>query len=126
MKLRHFYVFNLILAMLYGVGCTLFPHQLASLYQLTLNDAGAWATRLVGGSFLAFSTLIWFGIRIGSLQARRAIAFALLVNEVIGLIASIEIKIIAPMNTLGLINPVLFGVLALGHVYFLFVNPTNS
>ena len=126
MKLRHFFGFNLILAIFFGVGCTLFPHLLASFYQLTLNEAGAWATRMVGGSFLAFSTLIWFGIRIGSLQARRAIAFALLVNEVIGLVASIEIKIIGPMNTLGWINPVLFGILALGHIYFLFIKPANS
>ncbi len=82
--------------------------------------------RLVGGSILGYATLMWFGRKTASVEARRAIALALLVQVAIGFAASIEIQLRGSINTLGWSNPILYGLLTLGYAYFLFIQPTDS
>lgn len=60
---------------------------------MTPNPDIVWVTRLVGGSILGFATLMFFGRRSTSSETRRAIAYALLVQDVIGLLASTEFVI---------------------------------
>jgi len=123
MKLHHLFSINLIIAIFFGLACSLLPHQLFKLYGLQLDEAGIWATRLVGGSILGYATLMWFGRRTASIDARKAIAFALFVQDVIGLIASLEIQFSRVMGWIGWSNPILYLLLSLGYAYFVFIRP---
>jgi hypothetical protein len=126
MKLQHFFTINLVIAIFFGLSCSIFPGWVLQIYGLAPNPAAIWTTRLVGGSILGFASLMWFGRKSASLQARRAIAFALLVQDTIGLVASLEIQLGGSINTLGWSNPILYGVLAFGYLYFLFIRPSDS
>jgi hypothetical protein len=70
---------------------------------------------------------MWFGRRSESIQTRRAIALALFVQDVIGLVASVEIQLRGNINFLGWpLNILTYGLLALGYAYFYFYKPNNS
>jgi hypothetical protein len=125
MKLRQLFTINLVIAIFFGLSCSLLPRQLFQLYGLELDESGVWVTRLVGGSILGYATLMWFGRRTTSTDARRAIATALLVQDAIGFFASLEIQLSGVMGIMGWSNPLLYGLLAIGYAYFIFVMPTN-
>ena len=126
MTLRHLFTVNLFTAIFFGLMCALFPFWAANLYGLETNPAAIWTTRLVGGSILGYATLLWYGRKVQSSDTRRAIGLALLVQDVIGLLASIEIQFSGAINALGWSNLLIYGLLSLGYVYFLFVRPQAS
>lgn len=124
-KLRHLFTINLPIAAFFGLTCSLFPRFAIEMYGLGPNDAAIWTTRLVGGSILGFATLMWFGRSAASVEARRAIAGALLVQDTVGLIASAIVQLSGSVNAFGWSNPLLYGILAIGYAYFVFVQPSN-
>jgi hypothetical protein len=126
MKLRHLFTINLFFAVFFGVSCSLFPRWVIQLYGLAPNDAAIWTTRLVGGSILGFATLMWFGRKAASVDTRRAIALALLVQDTIGCVASIEIQLTGSVNAFGWSSIALYGLLALAYAFFLFVRSKDS
>ncbi len=126
MKLQHMFTINLFLALFFGLTCSLFPSWVLQMYGLAPNDAAIWTTRLVGGSIMGFATLMWFGRKAASIDARRAIAVALLVQDTVGAVASMEIQLSGSVNVFGWSSPVLYGILALAYAYFLFVRPADS
>ena len=126
MKLRHLFTITIFLAAFFGVLCSLFPRWVLVLYSLTASDAAIWTTRLVGGSILGYATLMWFGRKTDSVEARRGIALALLIQDVIGFAASIEIQLGGSMNAFGWSNLILYGLLALGYAYFIYLRPADS
>ena len=125
MKLRHLFAVNFCIAVFFGLACSIFPHWIFQLYGAAFDDAALWSARLVGGSILGFATLMWYGFKAASVEARRAIALALLVQDGIGFIASMEIQLTGSVNAFGWSNPVLYGILALAYAYFFFVRPQN-
>jgi hypothetical protein len=125
MKLRHLFTINFFFAVFFGVSCSLFPRWVFQLYGLAPNDAAIWTTRLVGGSILGFATLMWFGRKAASIDARRAIALALLIQDIIGCVASIEIQLTGSVNAFGWCSLALYGLLALAYAFFLFVRPKD-
>jgi len=126
MKLRHLFTINLFFAAIFGLSCSLFPAWALRFYGLAPNAAAIWMTRSVGGSILGFGTLMWFGRRTGSVDTRRAIALGLLVQDVIGFIASLEIQIKGSVNALGWSSPILYALLSLGYAYFLLIRAADS
>jgi hypothetical protein len=125
MKLRQLFTINLVIAVFFGLSCFLLPRQLFQLYGLELDESGVWVTRLVGGSILGYATLMWFGRRTTSTDARRAIAIALLVQDTIGFIASLEIQSSGVIGITGWSNFLLYGLLAIGYAYFIFIKPNS-
>jgi len=125
MKLRHLFTVNLFIAAFFGLVCALFPDWTIRLYGLDSNDAAIWTTRLVGGSILGFASLMWYGRTRAAVEARRAIAYALLVQDAIGFIASLEVQLKGNINAFGWSNPILYGFLALAYAYFLFIRPAD-
>lgn len=125
MKLRHFFTLNLFFAIPIGGACVLFPMFVFSLYGLSTNNAGLWTAALAGGSILGFASLMWFGRRAASVEARRAIALALLVQDTIGFAASLWLQLTAAVNAFGWASSALYGFLALCYVYFLFLRPAD-
>ena len=126
MKLRHLFTINLFIAAFFGLACVLFPAWALRLYGLAPEAGAIWMARLVGGSILGFWTLMWYGRTSAGPEARRAIALALLVQDVAGLLASLEIQLRGSINALGWSNPLIYGLLALGYAWFRFVRPQAS
>jgi hypothetical protein len=126
MNLRLLFTINLVIAIFFGLSCALLPHWVYQLYGLTADAAAVWPTRLVGGSILGYATLMWFGRKATSVDARRAIAMALLVQDVIGCVASVEIQLTGSVNAFGWLSLALYGCLALAYAFFLFVRPQDS
>jgi hypothetical protein len=126
MKLRHLFAINIFFAVFFGGSCTLFPYFVFSLYQLVPYEAAIWVTRLAGGSILGFATLMWFGMRSTSVDCRKAIAYALLIQDSIGFVASIMFQLTGHVNTFGWFSLGLYGVLALAYTWFLLIRPDNT
>jgi hypothetical protein len=125
MKLRSVFTINFPIAVIFGLTCSLLPGLVLQMYGLLADDAAIWITRLVGGSILGFSTLMWFGRKTASSEARRAIALALFVQDIVGFAASLEIQLSGSVNALGWSSPILYGALALCYTYFLFIRPAD-
>jgi hypothetical protein len=125
MNLRRLFSINVGLALLFGLSCALVPRQVCAAYGLTADSAAVWTSRLLGGSLLGFATLMWFGWRSASVEARRAIALALLVQDSVGLLASLAIQLSGQMALVGWSNIVLYGLLAAGYAYFLVAAPSR-
>jgi hypothetical protein len=123
MSLRHLLSVNVFLAGFFGLTCALVPRELCQAYGLPLDAAGVWVSRLLGGSLLGLSTLMWFGSRSSSAEVRRAIAVALLIQDTVGLLASLGIQLGGAINAVGWSNIVLYGLLAGGYGYFLLLRP---
>lgn len=123
MKLRNLFIVNIFIAIFFGGSCTFFPHFVYSLYGVIPDEAAIWASRLTGGSILGFATLMWFGIKAASSESRRAIAIALLVQDIIGFAASIIFQLKEEVNAFGWLSLALYGVLALAYAYFIFIRP---
>ncbi len=124
MKLKHLFTINILFAVFFGVTCAFFAGWALKLYGLAPDTGALWTTRLAGGSILGFSTLMWFGRKTASTGTRRAIALALLIQDSIGFAASLIIQLSGSVIALGWSNPALYGVLALGYAYFLFIKPS--
>jgi hypothetical protein len=125
MKLRHLFTINIFFAIFFGLACALLPEWSLKLYGVTPDDGAIWMTRVAGGSILGFATLMWYGRRRASIDARRAIALALCAQDAIGAIACLEIQIKGSANTLGWSNPILYALLALGYAWFVFLRPAD-
>ncbi len=126
MRLKHLFTINIFIAIPIGLSCVLFPGWVLGLYGLVPDETSIWVTRLVGGSILGYASLMWFGRKSESIQARRAIALALFIQDIIGLAASIEIQLHGNINFLGWpLNIFTYGFLALGYAYFYFFKPGN-
>ena len=126
MKLRNLFSINVFVAILIGLSCTLLPGWLLRLYGLVPDDSSIWVTRLVGGSILGFASLMWFGKNNESIQTRKAIALALFIQDIIGLVASIEIQLRGNINFLGWpLNIFTYGFFAFGYGYFYFLKPKD-
>ncbi len=126
MKLRHLFTINIVIAAFFGLSCSILPAWVLYIYGLPSSDAAIWTTRLVGGSILGFATLMWFGRRTASADVQKAIAFALFIQDIIGLAASLEIQLGGEINDLDWSNPALYGLLTLGYAYFLVIQPGGS
>ncbi len=126
MKLRHLFTINIVIAAFFGLSCSILPAWVLYIYGLPSSAAAIWTTRLVGGSILGFATLMWYGRRTTSTGVQNAIAFALFVQDLIGLAASLEIQLGGEINALGWSNPALYGLLTLAYAYFLLIRPGGS
>jgi hypothetical protein len=126
MKLRHLLTVNVLFASFFGLTCAVVPRQLSQLYGLPLNTAGVWVTRLLGGSLLGLATLMWFGRGSPAVGTRRAVALALLIQDTVGLAASLSVQLSGQMAAIGWSNVALYGLLALGYTYFLVVEPGRA
>jgi hypothetical protein len=126
MKLQQFFTLNLVFALFFGLSGSIFPEWALQLYGITPNDFLIWLTRLACGSILGFATLMWFGRKAANQLTRRAIAFALLTQDLIGFVACLDIQLSGSRNALGWTDPLLYGFLALGYIYFLYIKPEKS
>jgi len=121
MKLNSLFMFNFIVAILFGLGFTLMPATMADLYGAELTPAGLYIGQLFGLSLIGFAVLSWLARGLTDPAGRQAIVTALFISELIGLVVSIINQLAGVVNALGWSTVVLYGLLALGFGYFRFV-----
>jgi len=126
MRLRLLFIINIFFAVFFGVSCTFFPRFVFWLYGLIPDEMAIWSTRLVGGAILGFGTLMWFGSKTTSVDTRRAIALALLIQDAVGCAASLLFQLTGMVNIFGWFSLALYGVLALAYAFFLFIRPNAA
>jgi hypothetical protein len=123
-KLKNLFLINLFIAVPIGLSCVFIPGWTIRLYGMIPDEGKIWVTRLAGGSILGYASLMWFGKKSGSYKARRAIALALFIQDIVGLTGSLIIQFSGSMNFLGWpLNVLTYGLLALGYGYFIFIKP---
>lgn len=89
MKLRNFFKINIFLSIFFGLTGSFYPELWLVMYGLPANDTTIYIIRLSGGSILGFVSLMWFGIKHASPHARKAVAVALFIQDIIGAVASL-------------------------------------
>ncbi len=72
-----------------GLAALLVPAQLASLFGITLDDAGLAQERLLGGAYLGTSTIVWFAKDVRDAAAQRAIALGNVVSWALSLVVAV-------------------------------------
>ena len=90
------------------------------------NVAAICMIRVVGSSILGFATLMAYGRTSASAEAHRVIALALMVQDLVGALAFLEIQLRGIVNALSWLNSILYALLALGYAWFRFVHPQDS
>jgi len=126
MKLRHIFIINIFIAAFFGLSWCILPRFFFWLYGLIPNYISIWLVRLVGGSVLGFATLMWFGIKIASVDSRKAIALALLVQDIIGFIASIIFLFSGRANFFAWLSLAMYGGFAIAYAFFIFIKPESA
>ena len=101
MKLRHLFLINLFIAVSIGLSCVFIPGWAIRLYGMIPDDGEIWVTRLVGSAILGYASLMWFGRKSAFYKARRAIALALFIQDIVGFVGSLKIQLSGNINFLG-------------------------
>jgi len=126
MRLKYWLVAKAIIVAIFGIGFVLIPTTLASLYGMTLDDAGVLMARLFGGGFI-FECIVLFMARNTDRDdvACRGIMLGVVVSNLIGFIVCLLATLAGTWNALGWLSVALFLVFGLAFAYFLFLKKAS-
>lgn len=125
MKLSTLFAINAIVALLFGLGFLLIPEQVVELYDVTLGEAGIFVANIFGAALLGFAAMTWLARNSTASEARNAIMWGLFIEHVVGFVFSLLAQTAGLMNAMGWSIVVIYGLLALGYTYFLFIAPSD-
>jgi len=123
MKLSNLFVFNSIVALVYGIGSVVMPVTLLSLHGMTQGPTEALVGQFMGVSMIAIGLITWLARNITDSEAKKAIITGLLISDVIGFIVVLLGMLSNLMNALGWVAAGIYLVLTLGYAYFGFLKP---
>jgi len=132
MKLRNLFVLDTIVALVFAAGLLFAPKTLLDLFGLnvgagvSINAKINLVTQLLGAALIVPGMISWLGRDMNDAGARRSVALALFVFDLIGFLVSLFVGMLPKvMATAGWSIVVLFLVLAAGHAYFLFMKQSE-
>lgn len=123
MKLSNLFVFNAVVALVYGIGAVVVPVTMLSLHGMTQGPTEALVGQFMGVSLTAIGLITWLVRNVTDREAQKAIITALLISDVIGFIVVLLGVLSNLMNSLGWIAVGIYLLLALGYGYFRFLKP---
>lgn len=126
MKLSTVFTANAVVTLLFGLGFTLVPATVLTLYGLTLSEGGLFVARLFGAALLGYAMLTWSARNTEESGARGAIVLGLFLGFAIGFIVSLAGQIAGVVNALGWSTVAIYLLLALGYGYFQFMKPSAA
>lgn len=103
----------------YAVAFLVAPGPALALFDLDANASAIWVTRLLGAVSLGFAATAFLARRILDMEARRAVDGGFLVMNASLLGVLMWAQYLQVMNTLGWINVVVTGGLAIAYFYFI-------
>ena len=121
MKLKHVFIFNTVVALIYGIGAVLLPETIMSMHDMSTDPTGIYLGRSFGVSLIGIG-LVTFLIRdVPDTKVSHSIALGLLVSDIVGFVVSLLAMLAGLMNALGWLGTGIYLVLALGYGYFRFI-----
>jgi hypothetical protein len=121
MKVSTLFIIGAIVTLVFGLGFTLIPAQVLSLYGITLDVGGLFIARYLGASFLGIAALAWLVRSSPASATRKAIVQALFVLSVVGFVVALFDVFTGVGNSLVWSTVVIYLLFALGFGYFAFV-----
>jgi hypothetical protein len=101
MPIKTVLVLNSIVAVPFGLLCTLFPgFILSSVYGAALNETGVILARMLGGEFLCFGVITWLA-RDRGLETQLLLALGCLIGFSVGAVALVWAQLTGVFNVLG-------------------------
>ncbi|NIS80388.1 MAG: hypothetical protein GTO14_09325 [Anaerolineales bacterium] len=121
MKLRHVFMANTIIALVYGISAVVIPTTIIDLHGMSVGPTGVYLGQLFGVSLIGIGLVTWLVRDVTDSQATNAIALGLLISDVVGFVVSLLAMLAGLMNALGWLGTGIYLLLALGYGYFRFV-----
>lgn len=126
MKLNVLLVVAAVIAAVFGVGFVVASGPLLSIYGVALDKAGTLVAQLFGASLIGVAVLNWLARNVTDPDARRAVVFANLAQDVVGFVAILIGQLAGIPNTLGWSSVAIYLFLALGFGYVQFMEPRRN
>jgi hypothetical protein len=123
MKLNVLLVIAAVIAGVFGVGFVVASGPLLSVYGVTLDKAGTLVAQLFGASLVGIAVLNWLARNVTDPDARRAVIFANLAQDVVGFVVILIGQLAGIPNAFGWSNVAIYLLLALGFGYVQFMRP---
>jgi hypothetical protein len=121
MKLKHVFIFNTVVALIYGISAVLIPTTIIDLHDMSVGPTGMFLGQLFGVALIGIGLVTWLVRDVTDPQATNAIALGLLISDVVGFVVSLLAMLAGLMNPLGWIGTGAYLILALGYGYFRFI-----
>ena len=121
MKASYVFAGAALVAAIFGLAFVLAPAQTMALYDITLDAAGLFVTRLLGAAFLGYAVINWLVRNAGPTRERQTVALGLFVSLGVGFIASLLAQLDGVANSLGWLTVALYLVFSLGFGYVRFM-----
>jgi hypothetical protein len=126
MSIRTFFIIAAFAALSFGVGFVLVPEFVGSIFGINFDADGAMIARFFGA--LLITVGVWFFMMRGTedAAAARAMLTGYLIGLVIGVFNALTSTLAGTMNSFGWLIVLMYGGLAVGAVYCLFVQPSYN
>jgi len=126
MKLNVLLVVAAVIAAVFGVAFVVASGPLLSIYGVTLDRAGTLVAQLFGASLIGIAVLNWLARNVTDPDARRAVVFANLGQDVVGFVVILIGQLAGIPNAFGWLNVAIYLLLALGFGYIQFRQTRSS
>jgi hypothetical protein len=127
MSLRVLALANLIVGLVFGVALLAAPAFLLGTYSLPTTEVTLLVARLMGAEFLGLNVVTLLLLpQLGSLPVRRALVVARGLSEGAGAVVALIGKLGSIGNVMLWSVPALYGIFALGYLYFLLRLPRDA
>jgi hypothetical protein len=128
MTLKHLFIINAVLALIYAFGDLIIPKTIVALYYVnnTPTPEVLLALRFFGWGLLAVGLISVFAVNAPPSEAKQAIVKGLFTADVVGLIVSLMGVFSGTFNAFGWSAVVIYLFLACGFGYFWFIKPETA
>lgn len=123
MSLKTLMVVKAVICIAFGLGFVVLPMTLGGWYGMSFEPAGEFFARLFGQAFILIALLLFLARNTKDPVAQRAVAAAVCVGDLVGLVVSLVAVLGGVTNALGWLTVALYGVLAVAFGVFLFRSP---
>jgi hypothetical protein len=121
MKHSTLFLFNAIVAVIFGLAFIFIPTTTADIYDVDVTDASVLIGRLFGAALLSICVLTWYVRNAGPSPERQGIVLALFLGNAVALVVSVIAVINGVVNAFGWFSVALYLILAAGYGYLRFI-----
>jgi len=120
MKLSHVFIFNAIVALVYGIGCVAIPTTMLAWHGMSQGPTEVLMGQFFGLSLIGIGLVTWFARNAEESLARGAITLGLFLSDIVGIVVALRGTLAGQMNVLGWLAVGIYVLLTLGYGYFRF------
>lgn len=125
MKFRTFMALYALVSVVFGIGFTLAPAQLLSIYGIPADVSLSYVGRLFGAALISLAVLAWSIKAADASDVRDVVLLALFVGESIGFVVAVIGQLNGVLNVLGWSVVIVYSLLSTGLAYFRLAHPAT-